>query len=180
MLKAAWQNLPADKPDTALKDLLNKRKHPMLRRMRRQLLFEGVAYLCLLLVYFDFFDGDQKPVYANLLLVAAFVFALINNVAGYSLANLRISGNNVRELLDARISRLKTFAKLSIGSRSLLGVCLLVFFGSVVEVNETRIWIMAGIILTLMIQLAILWKIWSARIDQLKKTRDYFNEDSQS
>ncbi|WP_261387669.1 hypothetical protein [Chitinophaga pinensis] len=33
------------------------------RKMRRQLLMETIAFILFLIVYYDFFDGDKKPVY---------------------------------------------------------------------------------------------------------------------
>jgi hypothetical protein len=176
LLKSAWQNLSVEKSTTPFKKMLKANNHPVLKGMRRQMLFEAVGYLFFLLIYFDFFDGHEKPLYANILLVAAFAFALINNLAGYRLANLRVTGDHVRQLIEARISKLKTFLKVCIGSRILLGTCLLVFFGSVITFNQTKLWIMGGIIAVFVIQITILWKTWSERINRLKETRQYFND----
>jgi hypothetical protein len=177
LLKSAWQNMPAEKSLTPIREMLKENKHPVLKQMRRQLLFEGVAYLLFLFVYFDFFDGHEKPVYANILLVAAFVFALVNNVAGYRLANLRITGYNIRDLVNARISKLKVFVRVAISSRVLLATCLLIFFGSVITFTQSKVWILIGAVAIFSIQLIVLWRLWSARINRLKETGDYFNED---
>ena len=180
LLKSAWHNMPAGKSNLLVKQMLKERSHPSLKRMRRQMLIEIVAYLFFLLVYVDFFDGHQKPVYANMLLVAAFAFSIVHNIAGYRLANARITGNNVRQLLIARLAGMKRFARVSIGSRVLLGVCFLLFFSSVISFTPVKAGIVLGIVCFFLVQLILLWKTWFARISHLEQTLNYFTGDQPS
>ena len=54
--------------------------------MRRQLLIEIVSFAIFLSIYYDFFDGSQKPFWANVILVATILLVIGHNLIGYFLA----------------------------------------------------------------------------------------------
>ena len=85
-LKSAWQSMDANrKTNTELSTMMRESSHPVLKQIRKQLILETIAFTALLFVYYDFFDGDRKPFYANMLLVMAMLFVIAHNIMGYIL-----------------------------------------------------------------------------------------------
>lgn len=167
-LKAAWQSLSYEKSKVELKSMISERHHPVMKHIRRQMIIEIAAFTGFLIVYYDFFDGGQKPVYVNLLLGSAIAFAILYNVVGYKLTRFHPNGENIGQLLRARISAMKTYAWVSVGSRILLATSLVLFFTSAIILNATKYWILACIISIFIIQIILLIRVWTGRINKLE------------
>jgi hypothetical protein len=170
LLKTAWQGMNTEtKNYNDLQHMVREKTHPVLKGIRKQLIIEIAAFTIFLVVYYDFFDGDKKPWWANLLLVSAMVFVIVYNLVGYWLTQRRIKGSTLQQSLGDQLNKMKTYAVAFMASRTLAIASLLIFFGSVISFNTTKYWIMAGILLTVLIQLGLLSWIWLARIRRLRK-----------
>lgn len=170
-LKLAWQDMKAmPKSYAELKSIVQEGKHPALKRIRKQLILETLCFSIFLFVYYDFFDGDRKSLYANVLIVTAVLLIIMHNITGYILTRRHIKGDNLKQLLENHLLKIKVYALVSIASRVLAAICLLIFFASVIIVNEARYWLLAGVILIFIIQVALLSRIWIGRIRQIKET----------
>lgn len=171
ILKSAWQSMVTEpKSNAAIKDMMQERSHPLLKRMRRQLIIEIAAFAVFLFVYYDFFDGDRKPLYANVLLVMGLLFVIIHNVTGYTLTRQPVTGNTIKQALAGHLARIKNFAIISIIIRVLAAACLLLFFTATVTFTEHRYWILAVIILLVIAQMVLLLRIWTKKIGELRGT----------
>jgi len=174
-LKSAWQgivNVP--KSNTEVKSMMRESAHPVLKRIRKQLIIESAVFTVFLFVYYDFFDGDRKPLYANVLLVTAILFILLHNIMGYMLTRRRVKGNTIKQSLEDHLYKMKVHAVVSVVSRVLVAACFLLFFTSVITFNAGKYWILAVAILVFTIQIALLSRIWMKRIKQMKRTTDSF------
>ncbi len=172
-LRSAWRGVSTDPRSSAeLRTMMQEKNHPVLKRIRKQLIVESVFYAAFLLVYYDFFDGDRKPFYANVLLAAALLLAVVHNVITYVLSRKRIAGDNLRESLIMHLSKMRSYAFGSVITRIVSAAALLFFFGSVIAFNETKYWILAGVLLTLAVQVALLSAAWIKRLKQLKSAVD--------
>src|SRR5690606_35479207 len=97
-LKSAWKGMGTEHTQQEkLRGMLLERRHPVLKDIRRQMILEVIIFSALLLVYYDFFDGDRKPLYANLLLAGALLFAVLHSIGGYLLARRKINGANLSQ-----------------------------------------------------------------------------------
>jgi len=175
-LKSAWQSLPPEKSNVSLKSIIRERHRPIMHRIRKQIIIETTAFVIFLFVFNDFFDGDQKPIYANWLLGSALAFAILNNLLWYKFTRFHPIGNNISELLQARIAAMKIYAWVSIGTRMFLATSLLLFFTSVIIFNTTKYWILGGIISAFIVQMLLLIRVWTRRINHLSKIYDSFIE----
>ena len=174
-LKAAWQGITdKSKTDTELKTMLQEKSHPVLKRIRKQLIIETVGFAAFLLVYYDFFDGDRKPLYTNVLLVMAVGFALMHNVIGYRFTKQPVKGDNIQQSLNNQLSTMKTYAIVSVLSRVLVAACLLVFFMSVISFNAEKYWMLAVVISVFVVQMGLLSRLWIGRIRQIKGAMESF------
>lgn len=151
-----------------LRGMLLERRHPVLKDIRRQMIIEVIAFSALLLVYYDFFDGDRKPLYANLLLVGALLFAVLHSIGGYLLARRKINGANLSQSLMRSLSAMRRFALMSISSRAATAICLLLFFTVAISFNTRKYMILAGIAVIFLIQMWILIRMWRKRIRRLE------------
>ncbi|MRG44726.1 hypothetical protein GFS24_06355 [Chitinophaga sp. SYP-B3965] len=164
-LKAAWKGEDTNTKSTAdIKKMLKENKHPVLKKIRTQMIIEILAFSVIGVVYYDFFDGHQKPLYANIILVVSLLLVIVHNVIGYLSARNPVKGSNMRASLEKYLSDLKIFARLSILSRILYAAGLLTFFISVITITATKQWIIAGVIIVFLIQIGILVKLWQNRI----------------
>src|SRR5687768_11128709 len=124
-LKSMWQSdRPVVKNNDVLLSMMQEKNHPVLKSIRKQLIIEFIAFSVLLFVYYDFFDGDRKPVYANILLIAALLLILGHNIFGYRMTKHKISGSNLLQELNGQLDKMKTYAAVSVTSRLLWSVCL--------------------------------------------------------
>ncbi|GAA4437364.1 hypothetical protein GCM10023091_16470 [Ravibacter arvi] len=169
-LKSAWHNIATpQKNDAELTSILKESAHPVLKEIRRQLLFETVAFSLFLLVYYDFFDGDRKPLYANLLLVGVLLLVIGHNVAGYLIARRGITGSNIRQALTNRLSGMKTYAFVSVTLRVLSAAGLWFFFISVMDLDAHRYGLLALGMVIVSVQVFFLSRIWAGRIKRMKE-----------
>ncbi|RYY56842.1 MAG: hypothetical protein EOO09_05045 [Chitinophagaceae bacterium] len=177
-LKTAWEGISPDQENKKdVKAVWNKGGAPVLRTIRKQLVIELLAFIVFLFVYYDFFDGDRKPFYINVLLVVAVLFTIANNINGYLLAGMRLDGDSIRHSLLTRLKKIRVFATLSILFRVVAAACLLVFFTSVIRFTNYKYWLLAGLVLVFAIQLSLLFFLWRKRIVELKRVIENFQPE---
>lgn len=174
-------NSPAQAPVSkeALLRMLNVNQHPSLKGIRIQLMIESIVWIAFLACFYNFFDGHLKPAIWNIALVLAVGLLLVHNAAGYKITNSPINGTNIAESLTNYYHRLKKYAYLSIASRALAIGILFGYFLSGVESLEQRHYIsmgMAGAVIG--IQVFLLWRIWSKRIDTITSTYEQIIEEA--
>lgn len=108
--------------------LLQERHHPVLKQIRKQMLIELVGFVLFLAAYYDFFDGAEKPMYANVLLVVAMLAVITGNITGYVFARQGVTGENIREALRLHIKKMRLYAVVAILARALMMAGIVVFF----------------------------------------------------
>ncbi len=160
---------------------LNKMKqsgnHPVLRSIKKQLIFESVIWIVLLVVYYDFFDGQQKSIIWNGLLIVSILLLLIHNILGYSLVKNPIFGENIKESLQKYLLKIKTFSFISIASRVFAIIIFLGFLTSNVKWEINKIMLFAVMfIITITAQIFLLRKVWNKRIYFIENTLNTFKK----
>lgn len=176
-LKSAWQGLKNTQANTAqIREMIQKNNHPVQQRIRRQLLIETIAFTFLLMVYYNIFDGQEKPLYANILLAAALFMAILHNIIGYLFSKQKVDGNNIGQSLASSAAKWRMYAVGSIASRAVTVTCLLIFFTAIIQFTPAKCWILVGAIAICLGQLILLARLWSKRISQLKAATRYFKD----
>ena len=169
-LKSAWQRVATeDKTNPELKTIIRERSHSLVKRIRRQLIIETIGASAFLVVYYDFFDGNQKPLYANILLVVALLLMIVHNAVGLMQIRLQVKGENIEELLNDRLYKMRVYAIASGILRLLVACSFLVFFVSVIKFTQVKYWILISVILIFLIQMFVFVKIWNERIRRMKE-----------
>ena len=169
-LQSPWNDpVGSQKTGKELRSMMREGKHPVLKRIRKQLVIEILAFSAFLLVYYDFFDGHTKPLYANLLLVTAIVLLILYSVFGYILTKQPVAGVNLKQSLNDHLRKMRTYAMVSVAIRSLALVCLLLFFSSTITFNSGKLWLLAGLIIVAAVQMFLLLKMWKGKIWRMRE-----------
>lgn len=160
-LKSGWQNVGGNyRTEADLERMTKLNSHPTLKRIRIKLIIETVLLSFFLIVYYDWFDGDKKPLYANLLLFAAALLYILNDVMGYISLAKPVVKENLRSSVQHLLSKVKRLSMLSLVISFLYSVCLLGFFLSVITFTKEKSFILLGMILVLVQVTHISYKVW--------------------
>lgn len=176
-LKSAWKNMATtNRSAEALQGMIRENKHPVLKGIRRQMIIEILSWIIFLVVYYDFFDGHRKPFYVNLLLVAAVGFVLIHSVWGYLFTRNLAKGNNLIQSLENYLAGMKRYAIVSVASRVVTILALLLFFTAVIKVDTFKYLVLGGLLLVVVFQAILLSRIWLKRIKHLQESIGGFSK----
>ncbi|PTB91126.1 hypothetical protein C9994_16100 [Marivirga lumbricoides] len=145
--------------------MLSMNQHPTLKRIRIQLLVESTAWILFLALYYNLFDGDQKPVFWNIAFIISVGLMLVHNFLGYQVIGNPVKGTNIAQSLKLYLLKLKKYAYLSVSARVFSLCMLLGYFLSGIEVLEQRYYVSIIVFgLITIIQAIVLWRIWAKRI----------------
>ncbi|GGM92646.1 hypothetical protein GCM10010967_27290 [Dyadobacter beijingensis] len=147
-LKSEWQRAGAEPhSEQELAMMTRVRNHPTLRGLRIKFVTEIAALTAFLLLYYDGFDGAQKPMIINVLLIFSITLYVTTNALGYAqIQNPRVSGN-IREALARRVQSLKRMAALSLGSSVVYALALVAFLTYQIEFNQRKYIILSGLVI---------------------------------
>lgn len=168
-LKSAWKDIAGENKNTEeLRLMIRENRHPILKGIRLQMIIETTAWTFFLFVYYDMFDGNRKPFYLNLLLVAAVLLLLMHSMMGYLSVKKLVKGINLKESLLNYLSKIKVYAVISITARVFTIICLLFFFIATIKFTPNKYMLLAGILLIIPLQVFFLSRIWTNRIKKIK------------
>lgn len=150
-LKGSWQQAgSSDKNNAELKKMTRVTGHPKLKRIRAKLIIETGLLIAFLFTYQDAFDGSEKPLWANVVLITFALLYILNDLAGYWLVMKRVKGATIVDSLVALISILEKLSVFSIVSSILFGLSLMLFFSSDLVFDDNKYMILAGMVVTLL------------------------------
>lgn len=168
-LQAAWNAAPASPlPADALRRMLRSGRHPLLRRIRRQALVEILGWTAFLSLYYTALDGDQKPLWCNLLLITALLGAIAHHALAFLSARQLVQGNDLSHSLLRYYRQLRTYAFLSLAARLLLMGSLLSFFTYGLSMEAHRRLALTAILLVFAGQLGLTARYWRQRLRRVK------------
>ncbi|MEO7978680.1 hypothetical protein [Flavobacterium sp.] len=180
-LKSDWKN--AGKNFKSEADLLLMTKianHPSIKKIRTKLIIETVVLLFFLFIYYDWFDGEKKPFYANLSLVVGLLLYIFNDVIGYISIIRPIRETNLKLSLQNYLIRIKRLSISSIIITFLYSISIIIFFTSVITFTKEK-----GIILIFSVVIAVQFillssRMWTKWIKNLTLQLKEFNIDEES
>jgi phosphotransferase system glucose/maltose/N-acetylglucosamine-specific IIC component len=175
-LKSGWQNAGgAFKSQEDLQRMIKVTNHPSLKKIRTKLIAEIIGLTMFLFIYYDWFDGDQKPLYANLLLLAALLLYICNDVIGYISISIPTMNQNLRLSLQQYLTRIKRLSIFSLIITVLYSTAILIFFSPVIHFTKEKAFILLGCIVVLCQMILISYKTWGKWIRNLKQVISDFN-----
>ena len=176
-LKSDYQHLGKDHVESVenLNKMKNAINHPVLKRIKWQLIFESILWLLILIVFYDFFDGHLKSFFWNVLLSISIVLLLIHNLLGYSIVKKPIEGANLNDSLKNYLLKIKKYSAISILSRVVAVSIFFLYLTSNIIWTTSKIWMsIAMFALLIGAQIYFLRKIWSKRTKTIEHHIKFF------
>ena len=169
-LKSSWQSAGgAFKTEADILTMTRISNHPSLKRIRRKLVFEAIILSFILVVYYDWFDGDKKPVYANVMLISSLLLYIVNDIVGYISMLNPVSGINIKDSIKNYLIRIKRLAVCSLLVSFLYSVCLILFFSSVIKFTKEKNFILLGMLIILTQVMLWSYRVWRNWIRSLSE-----------
>lgn len=174
-LKSTWQN--AGDASRSEKDLLRMTKvlnHPSIKKIRVKFVVEFIGLAFFLFIYNDWFDGDQKPFLANLLLAGSLILYMFNNVIGYVVLLKPVSSGNLKASVENYRARIKRLAAFSLVISFVYGISIITFFSMVIAFTQSKYLLLLGIFAVLFLLTYFSYRIWMQWIRNLKHQVEEF------
>lgn len=180
-LKSDWKNAGEDSKSEADLRLMTKIiNHPSIKKIRTKLIIETIVLLFFLFIYYDWFDGDKKPFYANLSLVAGLLLYIFNDIIGYISITSPIRETNLKLSLQNYLMRIKRLSITSIIITFLYSISIIIFFTSVITFTKEKGLILIFSIVILIQFILLSLRMWTKWIKNLKLQIKDFNLDDES
>ena len=169
-LKSGWQNAgEAFKNEAELRNMTKIANHPVLKKIRIKLTAETIFLSLFLVIYYDWFDGDKKPLYANVVLVTGLLLYIANGVIGYAAIAKPIRGLNLKISITKYLGRVKRLAVSSLVFSFLYSICLIVFFTSVIHFTREKRLLLVALSVILFQFMFWSYRVWIKRIKSLRQ-----------
>lgn len=177
-LKQGWQNAGgALKTEADLATMTKIAHHPALKKIRFKLVVETIGLLFFLVVYYDWFDGDKKPLWANILLVTSLLLYLMNHVVGYLSIARPVENLDLKSSVQNYLTRIKRLSLLSLAISFVYSVCFIVFFSSVIHFTKEKALLVLGVAIVLFQILFFSQRTWAKWVKKLQAQANEFNSN---
>ncbi|MEO7212945.1 hypothetical protein [Mucilaginibacter sp.] len=168
--KSAWKSVEFPmKGDREILSMIRESKHPVLKKIRRQLTIEVAGLTVFLACYWSLFDGASKHFFVNLLLVITLLATIWYNIYGYYIAKNIVDGPNLQASFQKYLRRMSGYALGSIFSKAFYAFSLIVFFTSGVSFHLSTYFALGTIAILFTIQLTLLSRMWAKRLGVLNE-----------
>jgi len=180
-LKSDWKNAGKNfKSEADLRLMTKIVNHPSIKKIRTKLIIEAIVLSFFLFIYYDWFDGDKKPFYANVSLVVGLLLYIFNDVIGYISITRPIKDNNLKLSLQNYLLRIERLSISSVIITFLYSISIIIFFTSVITFTKEK-----GLILIFSVVLVVQFillslRMWTKWIKNLKIQVREFNIDEES
>lgn len=175
-LKSDWQNAgKAFKSEAELHQMTKIVNHPSLKKIRTKLIIDAILLLFILIVYYDWFDGNKKPFYANLALVVGLLFYIVTDVIGYISIASPVREVNLKLSIQKYLMSIRRLAIFSLIATILYSISIIIFFTSTIHFTKEKglILVFGSVVVLQMILLS--FRIMTKRIANLKRQLKDFN-----
>ena len=177
-LKADWQNAGGEiVNDEKLKLMTRISQHPTLKKLRIKLILETVFLTVLLFVYYDGFDGDKKPLYANALLVSSVLLYIANNVLGFLFIKNPIRAENISLSIQKHVITLKRLSIFSLLSSVVYAVTLIFYFSVSIKFTSFKYVLLSLLIFSFTAIFYFSYIKWKDKIDHFSRVLSMYIKD---
>ncbi len=174
-LKSDWKNArSAVKSEADLLNMTKLIKHPTLKKIRIKLISEMVFLLLFLVIYYDWFDGNKKPLYVHIFLVAGLLLYLVRDIVGFMAIVKPINGSNLKISANKYVARIKRVSIFSLISSLVYSISFIVYFTSVITFSKEKGFLLLGLVIVIFQLMLWSYRIWNKRIKSLmQQVKDF-------
>ncbi len=177
-LQSGWKNVSSHlRTEEDLESMTKILNHPVVKRIKTRLTIQIILLLTFLFVYYDWFDGDQKPFYANLALIAGLILYVLNDIVGYISLTRPVRNTNLKQSVTDYLTRVKRLSLFSLLVTLLYSSSIIIFFTSTMAFTKEK-WLVLLFSTVIVVQLIILSsKLWLRWIKKLNQQIADFDRD---
>lgn len=175
-LKSEWQNAGNSSVDVEKLKLMTKvNQHPALKKLRTELLFDALVLTAFLILYYDGFDGDKKPILVNVFLIASILIYIGNNVFGYILIKNPVKAENILTSVERHFVVLKRLSITTVIASVLYAITFTLFFTISLPATPKKYIAIAVMIIIFGAVRYAYYKRWQEKIDHFRQLLSEFN-----
>lgn len=170
-LKSNWKRAGQGMKDKKEILMMTKIKnHPNIKRIRTKLIIETILIIAFLVIYYDAFDGANKPLWANLFLIGATTSFIIARFVGWLMLRNPIKGDNLKISLTTFQNKLQRMAFAILLTSFLFGLAIILFFATSIEFTTAKYFVLTGMIFSLILLVYISSRSWFNRVEGINTT----------
>ena len=168
-LKSTWdQSSTGKKSQNELLIMTKVKNHPTIKKMKLKFLIEAILLIVFIAVYYDGFDGETKPLWANLLLIGATSLYIFVRFVGWLVLRNPINGDNLKQSLSNFQSKLKQITIAIVLTSFLFGCAVISFFSSSIDFTKEKYTAFAFMLFSLILLVYLSSRNWNKRISKIK------------
>ncbi|NMM48501.1 hypothetical protein [Marinigracilibium pacificum] len=179
-LQELWQGSEHDQNSKFNKEaffnMIKLKSHPELMRIRIKMIVEIVSMLLLLAIYFDAFDGAERPFWLNILFVISIIFYVLSDVNALVQLSNPIRGNNLLLSLSSFKKVLYLNRNLNLISSFIFSIMLWLYFMFVVDFDNLKVIMASGMVITFIVLMYLSFKLWNNRIKKIEESITDLND----
>ena len=149
-------------------------QQPQIRRLKIKLIIEAMAIGVFLIAFYDGFDGQEKPLWATIFLIAAAAIYIMVRTRGVLLLRNPIKGENLKISLVRFKRDLLQMATISLLSSCLFGAAFITFFTSAIDLTREKYIVLIGMIVFLLLLVYLSSRNWLRKIKTIQRTLGEF------
>jgi len=168
-LKSTWdQSSTGKKSQNELLIMTKVKNHPTIKKMKLKFLIEAILLVVFIAVYYDGFDGETKPLWANVLLIGATSLYIFVRFVGWLVLRNPINGDNLKQSLLNFQSKLKQITIGIVLTSFLFGCAVISFFSSSIDFTKEKYTAFAFMLFSLILLVYLSSRNWNKRISKIK------------
>lgn len=178
-LKSDWKNAGKNViEEDGLKRMTSINHHPTLKKIRRELLINTLILVGFLAVYYDAFDGQNKPIWLNMLLVTSACLYTINNFIGYLMIKNPVKAGNILVSIRKQVLLLRRLSITTLLSSVLYSITFIAFFSITIEFSPAKYIILAVMVIIFVVTRYFSYKRWIDQINHFGQVLTDFKEST--
>lgn len=169
-LKEVWKNSSRTtdvQPNLGL--MTEAKNNPRLKRVKKRLLIESFATIAFTALYYTALDGNEKPLWVNLLLVISAVMYSVNRLWAYKRIHNQQLDDNTSQVYKRLVEQLKKLKVTSSLTSLFFGSSVILFLTANINFTTQKYYILIGLIVTFLILTFQSYRLWDRQVKLVQK-----------
>jgi drug/metabolite transporter (DMT)-like permease len=176
-IKSNWKETGVGKKNQNELLVMTKIKnHPNIKNIKIKFFIEFVLLIVFVVVYYDGFDGETKPLWANILLVSSAAVYILNRFIGWLILRSPVKESNLKDSLKSFQYYLKRMALFTLLTSLLFGSSIILFFSTTIDFTKDKKIALAAMIVSLILLVFLSGRNWIKRVKEINYTLSELRE----
>ncbi|RFS20695.1 hypothetical protein DVR12_19245 [Chitinophaga silvatica] len=172
-----WKNISTPNLSSkSIYDMLKTNTHPVLRNAKLQVTIESIFLVLFLITYYTALDGQDKPLYINIIFAGTILLNVIQQLTIFNLPSYISAESNIRTSLKSYKRNLSRFYILTIVTRISFMFGFILFSTSNIIWGTNKLISLMLLVVIFFIQLILFQRTWYKRIINIRNDIQYFED----